>query len=221
MKYQSFPDQARFDPAKFIHGVDLLYDRSYMDFIYALMLVAILTCLLLWQIESNIIISFWFLSYAIVSMLRYVTYRSYKKQIDVTVQSSSIWFLLLLLGSLLSGGLWGAMGIVANIAFNLDYQHIILLNSIFTVTIAGLLLVSTIIHSSNIVLMMSFSLAALVPYCLYLFGQESTHLFFLGLFLTSFFILLQLIYQKIDINIYKLIRIRLLSSRTLSDNKNY
>lgn len=210
---------SRFVPEQFIKEVQELYSRGLSYTIFAGFLAALVVSLVLGYEQTHNIILFWFSSYGLVCFARYYSYVNFHNRSDDSIQSASFWFVLLIFGSIITGLLWGALGIILSSFVAFQPDQLLFINSFLVVIIAALTASSTIIYTSNPVLMLSFSLSALVPYSVYLLHHQWSYLSLIGGMLLLFYFFLLAVYSRLDIAVFRAILNRVYKPPVQSDTQ--
>ena len=193
----------KFIPQRFVQNVDRLYQNGLANTIFVSFLMAAIVSMILWQYTENRLVIYWFVSYTVFCSLRFVSYMLYQSRFSTTIQTASIWFLLICLGALVSGIFWGFMAIAINQTASLETNQLLTINCFFVIIIAALSAISAIVYNKNPGLMLSFSIPSVLSYALFLVLHSYPSLFLLGIMLIAYYGILLLVYTKLDKTIFQ------------------
>ena len=133
------------------------------------------------NIYSSNIIFLWFITLLLVSLVRIRLIAFYQRRVDTNVDTTKRRLKNIRIGTLLSGILWGSIGIFLFSVNNFD--HLIFLIFI----LAGLTAGNTVSNASDLPSSFGFSILALLPVTINLFLNEASISLYMGIALILYF----------------------------------
>jgi len=125
------------------------------------------------KVPSDILLS-WFVAIGLVYMIRWLTV-NYFYRLDVTIEGNSYrWEKIYLIGTLITGLLWGGG------SYFIFPESNPLLDSVIVLTIGGLVAAASVTYAPSKYLGLAFSLPALLPLSFYFFSHDGGEYFYMG-----------------------------------------
>lgn len=160
----------------YIHAeqMTLIDKESTVSLIGALVTAVFYVVVLYSKVSSEILFS-WFAAIACVYIIRwFITKRFYR--LDISIEGDSYrWEKIYLVGSLISGLLWGG----GSYYMFLDDNP--LLNAVIVLTIGGLASAASVAYAPSKYLGMTFTLSAMLPLSFYFFIHDGNEYFYMGI----------------------------------------
>lgn len=191
-----------FSPSMFLRQVSILHRHSPYSFVSSL-IAAILIATIFWSIKPSELLVNWLTACCFLFAIRYFIYWKFQQN-GLSVTNASMWFALFIGASFFSGILWGSLGIIYHSELVLSFQEAMMINSITVIFLVALVSGAIIIHAMNMVIMLSFTIPAVLPYAFYLLNLDIQFFNLLGVLLLLFFAFLYALQVRFDRRIHEL-----------------
>ena len=176
-----------FHPTEFIREVTRLYDQRLLFTIVASHTMASVLFFFVWTLSPNPTLLGWYLFFSVFSVFRLFGYHYFRGHNDFSIDMASIWFIVLLAASFLSGICWGSVGVLLNNATVYDYSQLKLIHCFLVIMLCGMLAVNTRLNIKQPIIHVLFSLPAVMIYTIFLMTHEGMFLLMLGLLLSGYY----------------------------------
>jgi len=125
------------------------------------------------KVPSDILLP-WFVTIGLVYIIRWITV-NYFYRLDVTIEGNSCrWEKIYLVGTFITGLLWGGG------SYFVFPENNPLLDSVIVLTVGGLVAAASVTYAPSKYLGLAFSLPALLPLSIYFFLHEGSEYFYMG-----------------------------------------
>ena len=162
----------------YVHGeqMTLIDKESTVSLIGALIIAIFYTVVLYGKVSSEILFS-WLTIISLVYITRWIIV-NYIYKLDISIEGNSYsWEKMYIVGTFLSGTLWG-MG-----SYYIFPENSVLLDAVIVLTIGGLVAASSIAYAPSKYMGSAFSFPALLPISFYFFAQDGNEYFYMGVLL--------------------------------------
>jgi len=125
------------------------------------------------RVPSDILLP-WFVAIGLVYIIRWLTV-NYFYVLDVTIEGNSYrWEKIYLIGTLITGLIWGVG------SYFVFPENNPLLDSVIVLTVGGLVAAASVTYAPSKYLGLAFSLPALLPLSFYFFSHDGSEYFYMG-----------------------------------------